>query len=121
MKDFKDLPVEQVISHKNLVTPSNPGFDPLNFDKIKETFKKIENEEFTCAILQALRWRITRSKNSQRREVIMNYAINDILGCNGEENSIIQDNLITNSSQKIKEFERFVYFVKFFEKNTGSQ
>jgi len=98
------LPVEQVVSHKNLTNHINPGFDALDFVKIKENFHKIENEEFTCAILQALRWRITRSKNSQRREVIMNYAINDILGCNGEENAIIQENLITASSQKTKEF-----------------
>ena len=46
----------------------------------------------------------------------MNFAINDILGCNGEENSIIQDNLITKSSQKIKEFDKICYFNSFFLK-----
>lgn len=64
----------------------------------------MENEEMTCAVLQALRWRITRSKNSQRREVIMNYSLNDILGCQGEEQEIIQENLFLRSTQKIKEF-----------------
>lgn len=63
----------------------------------------MENEEMICAILQALRWRITRSKNSQRREVIATYSMNDILGCK-RENSKIQENLLIQSNQKIKEY-----------------
>ncbi len=109
VKDFKYLAGEQGISNKNM--NQLPAYEALSFDKIKEVFWTMENEEMVCAVLQALRWRITRSKNSQRREVIMTYSLNDILGCNGEENSIIQDNLFMKSSQKIKEL--FIFSLNF--------
>ena len=97
-----------MISNKNL--NGIPAYEALNFEKVKEGFIGMENEEMVCAVLQALRWRITRSKNSQRREVIMNYSMNDILGCTEEENAVIQENLFMKSSQKIKELSLYVIY-----------
>lgn len=90
-----------MISNKNI--HQIPSYEALDFNKIRYVFENMENEEIVCAVLQALRWRITRTKNPQRREVIATYSLNDILGCT-VENSKIQENLLTKSQQKIKEY-----------------
>lgn len=52
----------------------------LDFKKIKELFKTEEDENYLCALLQALRWRITRITSAvTRREIVIQYVSNDIL------------------------------------------
>eukprot|EP00330_Aristerostoma_sp_ATCC50986_P007274 CAMPEP_0114575818 /NCGR_PEP_ID=MMETSP0125-20121206/643_1 /TAXON_ID=485358 ORGANISM="Aristerostoma sp., Strain ATCC 50986" /NCGR_SAMPLE_ID=MMETSP0125 /ASSEMBLY_ACC=CAM_ASM_000245 /LENGTH=189 /DNA_ID=CAMNT_0001763839 /DNA_START=108 /DNA_END=677 /DNA_ORIENTATION=- len=62
-----------------LATPHQ--FNAINFQKIKEfLLTESKNEQILCSLLQALRWRITRTRGAAaRREAIINYSKHDIL------------------------------------------
>ena len=56
-----------------------------------------------CALLQALRWRITRTRHAQiRREVVTSFSVYDVLGCN-ERGEGAMNGLMNNEDQKIRE------------------
>ena len=72
----------QLIQYQqNALDAAPPG--PLDFLKIKESLKDDGTEEIkVCAILQALRWRLTKTKRKQFVKLaIYSYQSNDLLGC----------------------------------------
>ncbi|KRX11161.1 Armadillo-type fold [Pseudocohnilembus persalinus] len=76
-------------------------YTPLNFAKIKEVFLRAQEPILICAILQALKWRITKSRGAYvRREVVISYATFDILGC---KNLGLQQELLMGD-KKVQEF-----------------
>lgn len=53
----------------------------LDYEKIKDFLRQNRSEVETALLLQALRWRITKNKDPYaRREIIMSYTLNDIMG-----------------------------------------
>ncbi|CAH8837553.1 unnamed protein product [Trichobilharzia szidati] len=56
---------------------STPLFE-LDYNKIKEDIKTM-NDRKKCYLLQALRWRLTKSKLSQRENCLTSFVRNDIL------------------------------------------
>jgi len=62
----------------------------LQFPKIKEALIESKNLLKTCSILQALRWRITRTPHGPpRKAVLQSFVDNDLLKCASPEGSII--------------------------------
>jgi len=81
-----------------------PILSTLNFIKIKEFLNTVTDEIKICALLQALRWRMTRAKHGEpRREVIKSYVENDLLGLNDHENTLLKK-LVLSTSHKIVEY-----------------
>jgi hypothetical protein len=60
-----------------------PAYIQVDFIKIKNYFlQNAQNFVFICAVLQALRWRITKTKGAYiRREIVVSYAYYDVVGC----------------------------------------
>lgn len=56
---------------------------PLDYSKIRTGLSRLEDWK-RCALLQALRWRLTRTPSSVRREVMKDYIARDLLRA-GEE------------------------------------
>jgi hypothetical protein len=55
-----------------------------------------------CVTLEALRWRITKTGNkSTRNEILYSYQIFDLLGCNNNEDIILQ---LLNKSRKVLQY-----------------
>lgn len=52
---------------------------PINYLTIKKDLFLMNDEMKSCALLQALRWRLTRTSSSVRRVVLEEYISNDIL------------------------------------------
>jgi hypothetical protein len=72
----------------------------LQFSKIKEALIESKNSLKVCSILQALRWRITRTPHGpQRRAVLQSFVDNDLLKCASAEGSIIS-NLLSRQDKK---------------------
>lgn len=69
----------------------------LDYDKIKLYIKERKSDTETALLLQALRWRITKTKDPYaRREIIMGYTLNDLMGVR-PENSALLDSLFGTS------------------------
>jgi len=82
----------------------------LNYEKIKsQIVNQSGNEVMQCAILQALRWRITRTRGAAlRREVIVGYSKNDILDMRRQEPCVL-DQIFKHRGRKIAEYgSRFI-------------
>jgi hypothetical protein len=55
---------------------------PLDFEKIKQFLVVFDEEIKVCATLQALRWRLTKTKRKQAvKLVIFSYQHYDLLEC----------------------------------------
>ena len=77
---------------------------PLDFFKIKHDLLN-GNERRQLLILQALRWRLTRSESTEIRQRLLNsYIVGDLLNCRHEKlpNHIID--LIKNSSDNVRQY-----------------
>lgn len=55
---------------------------PVNYQLIKRDLFSMTDEVKTCALLQALRWRLTRTSSNVRRSVLDDYINQDILRIN---------------------------------------
>jgi hypothetical protein len=75
---------------------------PLDFKKIGSLFLRGENPPLACAALQALRWRITKTKGAYvRREIVVSYATYDIVGCKPTNENL--QSMLLQKDDKIKE------------------
>ena len=73
---------------------------PLRYTKIKHFLLTGEEELQICALLQALRWRVTRSKHGHpRKHVLHSYIHYDLLDCKGVE-SYICTHLLKHENRK---------------------
>ena len=72
---------EESVSNTSSVLPvvGKEQLGQLNFAKLKQDLFKRDSEERVCALLQALRWRLTRTPASVRMAVLQDYSSNDIL------------------------------------------
>ena len=79
------------------------GVLALNYDKMSHSL--IEDSELNvCLLLQALRWRVTKTVSAYgRREIIMGYTINDVLGLKSPNSSILKRLLGHSTSDTLKE------------------
>ena len=69
----------QIEANKHLQNDIN--YQPLDYQKIINHFLSKTDPIRTCAILQALRWRITKTKGAyMRREIVITFASFDIIG-----------------------------------------
>ncbi|KAK9813174.1 hypothetical protein WJX72_010114 [[Myrmecia] bisecta] len=66
--------------------PMQPGIlPPLDYSKIAQDLQASDDNTVAC-LLQALRWRLTRSAvGPERRRVLLAYAEHDLLGCRSGE------------------------------------
>eukprot|EP01022_Parablepharisma_sp_SALTPOND_P020247 TRINITY_DN3631_c0_g1_i2.p2 TRINITY_DN3631_c0_g1~~TRINITY_DN3631_c0_g1_i2.p2 ORF type:complete len:381 (-),score=39.11 TRINITY_DN3631_c0_g1_i2:2352-3494(-) len=72
----------------------------LNYAKIREALKEYKDPLKLCAILQALRWRITRTSHGPpRKSILQSFVENDLLGCAMPGGSII-GGLVTSINKK---------------------
>jgi hypothetical protein len=83
------------VSNNQHITPrQNRSIIPmlsLDYDRIKH-FLSHSNDEITVSLLlQALRWRITKTRDPySRREIIMSYSINDVMGIKPENRALLE-------------------------------
>lgn len=63
----------------------------IQFPKIKEFLQTSQDYLKICAILQALRWKITRTRHgTPRKAVLQTYIDNDLLGCNTQGSTLFE-------------------------------
>ena len=74
---------------------------PLKYTKIKDYLVQGESEDLKlCALLQALRWRITRSRHGYPRKQVLHANIHyDLLGCH-EKTNMICHTLLKHQNRK---------------------
>lgn len=85
---------------------------PLDYEKIINSLKS-DNSAYVCAILQALRWRITQTRGAElRREILIAYQANDILELNDlklGQTTCLCNYLLLQSKNREKEYTiRFI-------------
>lgn len=98
--------IEQSVSRGPRTLPINISLAPLDYDKIKKFMLESDDELRICATLQALRWRISKTRNySQRAEVLHTYWHYDILGIL-EEGPDLLINLL-NKSRRVLAYTVF--------------
>lgn len=88
----------------------NQSYVALNFQKIKsQLVSSSTNEPMQCSLLQALRWRITRTRGaSLRREVIIGYSKHDILDIRRDFPCVVES-IFKQKGQKVGEYgARFI-------------
>ncbi|CAL1530183.1 unnamed protein product [Lymnaea stagnalis] len=80
------------------------NYPPLDFNQIKTQITESLDRK-KALILQALRWRLTRTRAAQRDQILIAYIQNDILGCSnpGPYRETIM-NLLLNSSDVVKQY-----------------
>lgn len=72
----------------------------LSYDKLKDVLQNSKEPLRICALLQALRWRITRTKHGMpRKAIIQSFVDNDLLSCSAQ-NSQLLSILIMNANKK---------------------
>ena len=109
MKEFPDqeelkevsMPEEYKQPHikKEPIVDDGKALIPLNYSKISEFLKTTNDQMKICALMQALRWRITRSKHGiPRKHVLHSYTSNDLLGCQNSEDLLIS--ILSKSERK---------------------
>ncbi|EAR84160.2 hypothetical protein TTHERM_00723450 (macronuclear) [Tetrahymena thermophila SB210] len=76
----------------------------LDFQKIKNLIIRQEDPILCCAVLQALRWRVSKARGAYvRREIVVTYATFNLIGCDNPEDQILQKALF-QKDQRIQEF-----------------
>ena len=76
----------------------------LHFDKLKESFLTSNDDLKVCAILQALKWRMTHSRHGEaRKEVVRSYVEKDLLGLKDPHITLIKS-LITRKNKKVTDY-----------------
>lgn len=76
---------------------------PLDYGKLIKLFTTSNNYVLVTNVLQALRWRITRSHNSyERRSVVVAFATHDIIGTH-QRNIMLAQYLLIKAHPKIQE------------------
>ena len=79
--DYETQYVENLSEDRQLVLA------PLDYNKIKLFIFHSQEEEKVCVTLQALKWRISKSRaGNQRNHVLFAFSEFDILGCNNSSN-----------------------------------
>ena len=73
---------------------------PINYQTIKKDLFSMNDEMRSCSLLQALRWRLTRTSSSVRRVVLEEYIAHDILRIN--ESGLSQ--LLQSTSTKLIDY-----------------
>ena len=99
--ELQDL--SQSLSMISQMQPQQPlAF--VKFGKVKEFLASAKDDIKTCAVLQALRWRMTRAKHGeQRSEIIKAYVENDLLGVLNKDSTLLKG-LITHPNRKVVEY-----------------
>jgi len=80
------------------------NFPPLDFVKIKHDLIH-QSEKRQLVLLQALRWRLTKSESTeQRQRILTSFIAGDVLNCRSERvpNNIID--LLKSSNDSIKQY-----------------
>jgi len=76
---------------------------PLNFQEVRQLFLEMEDLTLICAVLQALKWRITKTRKAYtRRLVVISYVAFDLVGCK-EDQMRLQEALLLKE-QRVQEF-----------------
>jgi hypothetical protein len=98
---------DQSIPRKPRTVPVNVSLAPLDYDQIKKFLLESEDELKICATLQALRWRISKSRTfSQRAEVLHTYQHYDVLNILGEGPDLLIH--LLNKSRRILAYTVFL-------------
>ena len=94
----------QQITGIEIPEPQSIGENPaIDYKKLKQFVLTSSDELKTCAVLQALKWRITRNRKRSGRLVVMTEYVNeDLLGCSS--NGYILERLLEHSSKKVVEY-----------------
>lgn len=87
--------------------PIQISLAPLDYDKIKKFLLESDDDLKVCATLQALRWRVSKTRSySQRAEVLHTYWHYDILGILGDGPDILIH--LLNKSRRILAYTVFL-------------
>jgi hypothetical protein len=96
--------LSQSLSMISQMQPPHP-LTELKYDKIKEFLCTAKDELKICAVLQALRWRMTRARHGDpRKEVIRGYIENDLLGLMAKGGTKMLAGLIMHPNRKVVEY-----------------
>ena len=80
-------------------TQGSVDYPGIDYKKVKQFLFTATDDLKLCALLQAIRWRITRNrKRSGRLAVMSEYVKEDLLGCNS--NGYILERLLLHSNKK---------------------
>jgi len=85
---------------------------PLNYEKVIKALKS-NNVTYVCAVLQALRWRITQTRGAElRREILIAYQTNDVLELSElqpeNQNCLCYHLLLSSKNRKKEYITRFI-------------
>jgi LisH domain-containing protein ARMC9 len=98
---------DQSISRGPRTLPITVSLAPLDYDKIKKFLLTSEDELKIWSTLQALRWRISKSRSySHRAEVLQTYKHYDILGITGEGPDLLIH--LLNKSRRVLAYTVFL-------------
>jgi len=99
--------VDQSVSRDPRTLPVSVSLAPLDYDAIKKFLLEEDDELKICSTLQALRWRISKSRSyGQRAEVLHTYKHYDILAIS-ENNTDLLINLL-NRSRRVLAYTIFL-------------
>ena len=72
----------------------------LDHEKIKQFLRSAKDDRQTCALLQALRWRLVKSHRGESRQHVIQWLVNnDILGCTSPKEDALE-RLLRHSSRR---------------------
>lgn len=105
VSDFSPSPIKPssspVVDNRKL-TKGHSSLPALNYARVIKDLSLLQDEVALCALLQALRWRLTRSQTVLRKEVLAAYIKYNIL-CTSKPHDTLLDKLLS-SSKRIKEY-----------------
>lgn len=98
------VPEEKLVDESQSVSAVTQQGYPMaqyvQFDRVKESLATCGDDIKLCALLQALRWRMTRTQHGEpRRSVMQGYIDHDLLAC-GVKDSGLLARLIQHKNQK---------------------
>ena len=99
--------IDNSVSRGPRTLPVMVSLAPLDYDRIKRFLLESSDELKICATLQALRWRISKSRSySQRAEVLHTYQYYDIFGIFDKDTDLLIH--LLNKSRRVLAYTVFL-------------
>jgi len=108
-RDVSESSLSYIRPDKNMVKGYS-ALPPLNFAIVIRDLSNLQDDLQICALLQALRWRLTRSQSYLRKETLAAYIKYNIL-CTTKPHDILLDKLLTWNRRVIEYTVRFLNVV----------
>lgn len=105
VSDYSPSPIKPSSSphiDNRKLTKGHSSLPCLNYARVIKDLTLLQDEAQLCSLLQALRWRLTRSQTVLRKEILASYIKYNIL-CTSKPHDVLLDKLLS-SSNRVKEY-----------------